>query len=49
MLTVACQKLIVLIGKSQSCNKALRGDPPTQMKGLRFVKDLWVIGAAADL
>lgn len=33
----ACQKLIVLIGKRQSCNKALRGDPPTQMKGLRFV------------
>lgn len=32
----ACQKLIVLIGKRQSCNKALRGDPPTQMKGLRF-------------
>ncbi len=33
----ACQKLIVLIGKRQSCNKALRGDPPTQMKALRFV------------
>lgn len=33
----ACQKLIVLIGERQSCNKALRGDPPTQMKALRFV------------
>lgn len=33
----ACQKLIVLIGERQSCNKALRGDPPTQMKELRFV------------
>ncbi len=32
----ACQKLIVLIGELQSCNKALRGDPPTQMKALRF-------------
>lgn len=32
----ACQKLIVLIGERQSCNKALRGDPPTQMKALRF-------------
>lgn len=33
----ACQKLIVLIGERQSCNKALRGDPPTLIKALRFV------------
>lgn len=33
----ACLKLIVLIGKRHSCNKVLRGDPPTEMKGLRFV------------
>lgn len=33
----ARQKVIVLIGERQSCNKALRGDPPAQMKALRFV------------
>lgn len=40
----ACQKLIVLIGKRQSCKKALRGDPPTQMKGLRFVLRQGLVG-----
>lgn len=43
MPSAACQKLIVLIGERQSCNEALRGDPPTQMKALRFVlcQGLW--------
>lgn len=40
----ACQKLIVLIGERQSCNKALRGNPPTQMKALRFVLCQGLVG-----
>lgn len=40
----ACQKVIVLIGERQSCNKALRGDPPTQMKALRFVLCQGLVG-----
>lgn len=37
-VSAACQKLIVLIGKRQSCNEALRGGPPAEMKAAkRFV------------
>lgn len=42
--SAACQKLIVLIGERQSCNKALRGNPPTQMKALRFVLCQGLVG-----
>lgn len=43
-LPAAWQKLIVLIGERQSCNKALRGDPPAQMKALRFVLCQGLVG-----